>query len=591
VAKYEIEIGRTAEKQLRRLDRVDQRRVAAAMLALADEPRPRGSRKLQGYDDVFRIPREDMRVITPDVGGGFGMKLFTYPEQAAILWAARRLGRPVKWTGDRGEGFLTDSHGRDAESHAEMALDGEGRVLALRVSSVANLGAYLSNYGPFIPTDAGTGMLAGLYTMAAVHVEVKGAFTNTAPVDAYRGAGRPEANYIVERMMDEAARELGLAPEEIRRRNFIPPEAMPYRTAMGLTYDSGDFDRNMTDAMEAADWAGAAARKAEARARGRLRGIGMACYIEACGGGLDERARLRFEEDGGLTVLIGTQSNGQGHETAYAQLAAAKLGIAMDRVTVVQGDTDLIPFGRGTAGSRSLPVGGAALAKAADRIIDKGRLIAAHLLEAAAADVEFADGAFTVAGTDLRVGIEAVVAAAHDPARRPPEVEGGLDEESDQEPDAPTFPNGCHVAEVEIDMETGILEVVRFTVVDDFGTVLNPMLVAGQVHGGVAQGLGQALMESTVYEPGSGQLLSGSFMDYPMPRAADLPFFDFSMNAVPCKTNPLGVKGAGEAGAIGAPPAVVNAVLDALAPLGVASIDMPLTPQRLWRALSAARAA
>ncbi len=541
-------------------------------------------------DDVLHIPTAKLRVVTPDVGGGFGMKIFPYPEQALVLWAARRLGRPIKWTGDRSESFLSDSHGRDHVSRAELALDADGRFLALRVATIANLGAYLSQYAPFVATMAGVGMLAGVYTFAGVHVRVKGVFTNTVPIDAYRGAGRPEANYLVERIVDAAARELKLEPDAIRRRNFIPPQAMPYTTAMGLTYDSGDFASNMDKAMKAADWGGFPARRTEARKRGKFRGIGMATYIEACAGGGDERGHIRFEPTGGVTLLIGTQSNGQGHETAYAQLAADRLGIPFDEIEVLQGDTDLIDFGRGTGGSRSIPVGGAAVVKAADKIIEKGRLIAAHLFETSERDVEFSDGIFAVAGTDRRMAMAEIAKAAFDPARLPPGLEPGLEAKEYFKPSNATFPNGCHICEIEIDEATGGVEILRYTVVDDFGVTVNPLLLAGQVHGGIGQGIGQALQERTVYDPQSGQLLTGSFMDYQIPRAGDLPRIDFTTNNLPCRTNPLGVKGAGEAGAIGAPPAVINAVVDALSSLGLRHIDMPATPERIWRAITDAKA-
>ncbi len=542
-------------------------------------------------DFVFKIPENRIRVVTPDVGGGFGMKLFCYPEHVLALWAARRVGRPVKWVPERSDSFMTDTHGRDNVTRLDLALDAELHFLALDVAITANMGAYLSNFAPEIPTYSGAVMHSGVYRIPAIHVGVKGVFTNTVPVDAYRGAGRPEAAYALERLFDVAARRLGVAPAELRRRNFIAPAAMPYATPLGLTYDSGDFVRNMNDALTAFDTAGFAARRAESRARGRYRGLGLAVYIEQSGMPPDEFAELRFDPSGTLTLLMGTQSSGQGHHTAYAQLAAERLGVAPDKIRVVQGDTDAVAFGRGTGGSRSLPVGGAALVHAADKLVAKGRKIAAHLLEAAEADIAFADGAFTIAGTDRAVPIEAVARAAFNPAQLPPGLEPGFAESGHFTPPAPTFPNGCHVCEVEIDPDTGDIAVLRYLVVDDFGNVVNPLLLAGQVHGGIAQGIGQAMLEHVVFDADSGQLVSGSLTDYALPRADDLPALEFRYNVVPCRTNPLGLKGAGEAGAIGAPPALVNAVVDALAELGIEHIDMPLTREALWRRIRAATAA
>jgi carbon-monoxide dehydrogenase large subunit len=537
----------------------------------------------QFADAIFRVPHEKVRVITTDVGGGFGMKLFMYPEYVACAYAARLLGRAVKWTSDRSEAFLADDHGRDNVSRARLGLDADGRFLALKVETVANLGAYLSNFGPYIPTEAGTGMLAGCYTTPAVHVEVKGVFTNTAPVDAYRGAGRPEAAYLLERIVDAAARELGMSPAEIRRRNFIPASAMPYTTAMGLTYDSGDFRKNMDDALAMADWDGFEGRRKAARARGRRRGIGLASYIEACSGGGPEQATVQVHGDGKVTVLIGTQSNGQGHETAYKQIASARLGVDADDITIVQGDTDVLTFGSGTGGSRSVPVGGAALSDGALRLVEKMKPAAADLLEAAAVDVEFDEGAFRVVGTDRAVALRDVAASKASGAAV------AFEEVAQWKPPASTFPNGTHVCELEIDEDTGGVEIVRYVVVDDFGVVINPTLVMGQVHGGVVQGVGQALHEEARYDPDSGQLVTGSFMDYAMPRADDVPMIEIKLNEVRCTTNALGMKGAGEAGAIGAPPAVINALVDALADLGVRHVDMPATPLKLWEIMQAAR--
>jgi carbon-monoxide dehydrogenase large subunit len=539
-------------------------------------------------ESIFKIPENRVRVVTRDVGGGFGMKLFLYPEHVLVLWAAKKLGRPVKWQPDRSDAFMTDTQGRDNITRLELALDDELRFLGLDVEILANMGAYLSNFAPEIPTVSGAVMHSGVYAIPAIHVGVRGVFTNTVPVDAYRGAGRPEAAYAVERLIDYAARRVGVSPQELRRRNFIKPEAMPYLTPLGLNYDSGDFARNMDQALAAADLAGFPARRAAARAHGRYRGVGHAVYIEQSGFPPDEFAELRFDQSGTLTILMGTQSSGQGHQTAYTQLAVERLGVAPDKVRVLQGDTAAVSFGRGTGGSRSLPVGGASLAQAADKLIAKGRRIAAHLFEAAEADVEFADGVFTVTGTDRRLGIEEVARAAFNPAQQAPGVEPGFDETGHFVPPQPTFPNGCHVCEVEIEPETGHIDIVRYLVVDDFGTVINPLLLRGQVQGGVAQGVGQAMLERTVFDPETGQLVTGSFTDYAMPRADDLPAIEFAYNVVPCRTNPLGVKGAGEAGAIGAPPALVNAVVDALAELGIEHLDMPLTPERVWAAIRTA---
>jgi carbon-monoxide dehydrogenase large subunit len=539
-------------------------------------------------ESIFHVPENRIRVVTPDVGGGFGMKLFLYPEHVLVLWAAKRLGRPVKWICERSEAFMTDSQGRDNVTRLELFLDEGLRFQALKVETIANMGAYLSNFAPEIPTLSGAVMLSGVYAIPAIHVSVKGVFTNTVPVDAYRGAGRPEAAYALERLVDVAARRLGVGPDELRRRNFIRPEAMPYRTPLGLTYDSGDFQRNMDDALRAARASDFAARRAEARRRGRCRGLGYAVYIEQSGFPPDEFAELRFDPSGTLTILIGTQSSGQGHQTAYAQLAAERLGLPLDKIRVMQGDTAAVGFGRGTGGSRSLPVGGAALADAAHKLVAKGRRIAAHLLEAAEADVEFADGAFRIAGTDRRVGLAEVARAAFNPAQLPAGLEPGFAESGHFTPPAPTFPNGCHLCEVEIDPETGAVEILRYLVVDDFGTVVNPLLLRGQVQGGVAQGVGQAMLERCLYDPETGQLLSGSLTDYAIPRADDLPPIAFDYNVVPCRTNPLGIKGAGEAGAIGAPPAFVNAVIDALAEFGIEHLDMPLLRERLWRAIRTA---
>ncbi len=528
---------------------------------------------------IFHCPEKDIRVLCHDVGGGFGMKIFLFPEYVAVLYAARRLGRPVKWISERGEAFASDSHGRDHVTRLRLALDGEARITGLHARTVANLGAYLSNYSPFVATEAGAPMLVGCYTIPVACVEVEGAFTNTVPVDAYRGAGRPEAIYAIERLLDAAALEFGIGPDEIRRRNLIPAEAMPFATAMGSVYDSGDFAANLELALSLARWSGFPARREEARARGRLRGIGLACYVERCAGGAAERARVTVDGKGRVVLRIGTQSNGQGHETAFRQILVERLGVDFEDIEVVQGDTDRVETGGGTGGSRSVPVGGAAVRDASDRIVEKASETAADMLEADAADIEFGGGKFRVAGTDRILSFAQVAAAAAD---------GGgdaFDEIGSFAPDAPTYPNGVHVCELEIDPRTGTVDIADYTVVDDFGTVLNPELLMGQVHGGIAQGVGQALLERCAYEADSGQLLSASFMDYAMPRADHLPMIRFRHNPTPCATNPLGLKGAGEAGAIGAPPAVVNAAVDALSERGVRHLDMPLTPDRIWRAL------
>ncbi|MFQ5534588.1 MAG: xanthine dehydrogenase family protein molybdopterin-binding subunit [Sphingomonadales bacterium] len=540
-------------------------------------------------NEIFKLPEDRIRVITPDVGGGFGMKGFLYAEQILVLWAARELGRPVKWTGERYEAFQSDNHGRDLISTVELAVDRGHRIMALRVSGAANLGAYLSPYAPFIPTLAVARVLGGVYRVPAIYIEVKGYFSNSVPVDAYRGAGRPEAAYLTERVMDAAARELGLAPDQFRRLNFIPTVAMPYRHPLGFVFDSGDYRRNMTDAMHHADWENFERRRRQARTRGMLRGIGMSCYIESTLGAPFESAGIRFTGDGKVMLEVGTQSNGQGHETTFAQLLHDRLGVPFEAIELVQGDTDLIATGGGSSGSRSLHLQGGAIAAGIEEVVRKGVILAAHELEAAAADIEFENGAFRIVGTDRLVGVMELAERARDPLRLPEGLkdrfENGLDAVGNFEPDAPTFPNGCHICEVETDPDTGVLTIERYTVVDDFGRVINPLVVEGQVHGGVAQGIGQALMEDCVYDEASGQLMTGSFMDYCMPRADDLPFIDFRTNEVPCTTNPLGVKGCGEAGTIGAMPAVVNAVLDALADRGVSDIDAPLTPQRIWQAL------
>ncbi|WP_439577099.1 xanthine dehydrogenase family protein molybdopterin-binding subunit [Elioraea sp.] len=539
---------------------------------------------------VFKLPAETFRVITPDVGGGFGMKLFLYPEHVMVCFAARALGRPVKWASDRTEAFLCDTHGRDNITTGELALDRDGRFLALRTRTLANMGAYLSNYAPFIPTGAGSKVLPSVYGFRSVYVNVLGLLTNTTPVDAYRGAGRPEANYVVERLIDAAAREMKIDRVELRKRNMVPPSAMPWKTPTGATYDSGDFTSVLDAGLKKIDWSGFPQRRQEAARRGKRRGIGLAYYLEATGGAPTERAEIRFAEDGMVDVLVGTQSTGQGHETAYIMLTAHELGVPTGKIRVVQGDSDEIPTGGGTGGARSLYSEGQAILATTATVIEKGRRAAGEALEVAPADIVFEGGAFSVVGTDRRIGIIDLALTQRKKAAAGQDATT-LDAAEVAEIKAHTFPNGCHIAEVEIDPATGALDVVRYIVCDDVGHAINPLIVRGQVHGGVAQGIGQAVLEHTVYDPGNGQLVSGSFMDYGIPRADDLPDIDVDLLEIPCETNPLGVKGAGEAGAVGSPPAVINAVVDALAEDGVKHVDMPVTPERLWRTIAAAKAA
>ncbi|MCB1481808.1 MAG: xanthine dehydrogenase family protein [Rhodobiaceae bacterium] len=526
---------------------------------------------------VFKQPREKFHIITPDVGGGFGTKYFCYREYALVLIAAEKTGRKVAWIADRSDHFLADYHGRDHITKAKMGFDERGKIVALEVDTLANLGAYMSQLAAFVPTN-GSALIAGVYRIPQIGVRVRGIYSNSSPCDAYRGAGRPEAAYVIERLIDKAARDFGIDPAALRKRNYIPPSAMPHTTKVGRTYDSGEFKALHEQAFENADVKGFRTRLREAKKRGKLRGLGHAVYIEACSGGGEERARLSLGRDGVLTIYIGTQSNGQGHHTAYAQLASEALGIDPDKVRVVQGDTDQIAFGAGTGGSRSIPVGGTAVKTGGDKLAEKIRKHAAEKLEASAADIElFEDGA-RIAGTDRTMSFGELAASSPEP----------FDITDSRTPEAPTFPNGMHVVEVEVDPETGETDVVKYTVVDDFGVTLNPIMLEGQIHGGIAQGLGQALMERTVYDE-SGQLVTASLMDYCLPRADDFPDIAFSTRNVPCKTNPLGLKGAGEAGAIGASPAVTNAVVDALhRAYGITHIDMPATPEAVWRAIQAA---
>jgi carbon-monoxide dehydrogenase large subunit len=548
---------------------------------------------------VLHIPEAKLRVVAPDVGGGFGSKIYHYAEEAIVTWAAAKLRRPVKWTADRVESFMSDAHGRDHVTHVELGVDAQNKFVALKVATLANMGAYLSTFATCVPTYLYATLLAGTYTTPVVYAEVKAVFTNTVPVDAYRGAGRPEATFLLERIVDLAADELGVDPAELRRKNFIPTDAYPYQTPVALQYDSGDYFSTLDLATKAADYAGFEARRREATARGKLRGIGIATYIEACGiapsavvgslgarAGLFEAAAVRVHPTGSVTILTGSHSHGQGHETTFAQLVADGLGIPMESIEIVHGDTAKIPYGMGTYGSRSLAVGGTAIIKAMDKIIAKGKKIAAHLLEAADADIEFKDGVFSVAGTDRSKTFGEVALTAYIPHNYPHEaLEPGLDETAFYDPKNFTFPSGAYIAEIEIDPDTGQLEICSFTASDDFGRIINPMIVAGQVHGGLAQGIGQALLEGCVYDTASGQLLTASYMDYAMPRADNLPHFALSTHATLCTHNPLGVKGCGEAGAIGAPAAISNAIVDALKPIGVRHIEMPATPEKLWRAI------
>src|SRR6266404_6339092 len=611
-AAVETAIGKAA--RIVKLDLINNRLIANAMeprAAIGEFDRATGEHILYTTSQnphvirllmgafVLHIPESKLRVVAPDIGGGFGSKIFHYAEEAIVTWAAPKVRRPVKWIADRSESFMSDAHGRDHVTHVDLALDAGAKFLALKVSTVANMGAYLSTFATCVPTYLYGTLLAGTYMTPAIYVETKAVFTNTVPVDAYRGAGRPEATFLVERIVDLAADELGLDPAELRRRNFIPANAFPYQTPVALQYDSGDYQTTLELATRAADYPGFEVRRREAAARGKLRGIGIATYIEACGiapsavvgslgarAGLFESAAVRVHPTGSVSVLTGSHSHGQGHETTFSQLVSDQLGIPIEQIEIVHGDTAKIPYGMGTYGSRSLAVGGTAIVKAMDKVIAKGKKIAAHLLEASEADIEFKDGTFSVAGTDRSKTLGEVALTAYVPHNFPhDELEPGLDETAFYDPKNFTFPSGAHIAEVEIDPDTGHLTVVNFTASDDFGRIINPMIVAGQVHGGLAQGIGQALLEGCVYDNETGQLLTGSYNDYAMPRADDLPAFALSTNVTLCTHNPLGVKGCGEAGAIGAPAAIANALVDALKPLGIRHLDMPATPERLWRVI------
>ncbi len=552
---------------------------------------------------VLGIPEHKLRVVAPDVGGGFGTKIFHYAEEAFCTFAAKQLKRPVKWTASRSEAFMSDAHGRDHVTKMELALDADHNFTAIRTETYANMGAYLSTFAPSVPTWLHGTLMAGNYKTPLIYVNVKAVFTNTVPVDAYRGAGRPEATFQLERIVDKAARQLGVDPVELRRKNFIQTDQFPYQTPVAVVYDTGNYQATLDKLLEISDHAGFEARAEESKKRGKLRGFGLAHYIEACGiapsnlvgqlgarAGLYESATVRVNATGSISVFTGSHSHGQGHETTFAQVVAEMIGIEATQVDIVHGDTARTPMGMGTYGSRSLAVGGSALVRATNKIINKAKKIAAHLLEAAEADIELKDGKFSVAGTDKSVDWAGVTLAAYVPHNYPLEdLEPGLEETAFYDPSNFTYPAGAYGCEVEVDPETGKVEVVSFAAADDFGNVVNPMIVEGQVHGGLAQGIGQALLENCVYDE-SGQLLSGSYMDYAMPRADDLPNYkvDHSCNT-PCTHNPLGVKGCGEAGAIGSPPAVVNAVIDALHRAGhtnITHIDMPLTPTRVWAAMN-----
>jgi carbon-monoxide dehydrogenase large subunit len=540
--------------------------------------------KSQLAETVFRVPAERMRVSCPDVGGGFGVKNALYPEWLMLLWAARHLGRPVKWLSERVEDFITTAQGRANATRARLALDADGNFLALDVATVADLGAYLSTGGPGSSTNAPANVMGCGYVIPAIFMDVRGAFTNTVPIDAYRGAGKPEVNYMIERLIDAAARRHGFDPIELRRRNLVAE--FPYRKALGTVIDCGRFAANIDVAVDAADHVGFAARHAASGARGMLRGVGVTCFMETARGAPNEGAEIRFDDDGKVALLVGTQSNGMGHETTYPQIAADLLGLPLETFRYVQADTASVRDGNGHGGARSMHMGGTALCKAAEVMLAKGAAIATRLLQASPGQVTFVDGRFVVRDDPSRgIDLLSVARAARDPANVPDGEEPGLDTYVWNLLDLITYPNGCHIAEVEIDPETGALTLERYTAVDDFGTLLNPMLTLGQIQGGVVQGIGQAMLEHTVYDPESGQMLSGSFMDYTLPRASDLPSLDITFNGVPTAANPLGVKGSGQAGAIAAPQAVICAILDALAPRGVTHIDMPATPERIWCAL------
>ena len=538
---------------------------------------------------VFKVPESKVRVVCHDVGGGFGAKGWQYVEHRLTLWAARKLGRPVKWRCERSEFLMADEHGRDNVGTIELAFDDSRKIIGLRLHMLASIGAYVGSDRQFLTPFGMIGTVVGVYDIPAAYVSIDAVLSNTSPTAPYRGAGRPEAIYLIERAMEAAAQELHIDPIELRRRNIIPDAKIPFKSPLGPYYDCGRFNRNMEIALEAADYAGFAVRRDASRARGMLRGIGLANAIEQAAGPTPEYAEIRFNPSGSAILLMGTKTHGQGHETAFKQIMCGQLGIDPSDVQFIDGDTDRVAFGMGSNGSRSMVTGGTALTLAAQKVIDKGKRIAAHLLEAADADIEFADGRFGVAGTDRGLTLKQVVTSAFQPGRLPPGVEPGMYEHATYAPKRDTFPNGCHVCELEIDPATGAVALLSYLVVDDVGTVINPLTLAGQIHGGVAQGVGQILMEQVVYEPGSGQLLTASFMDYCMPRAEDMCGIRIVSNPVPTEGNPLGAKGAGEAGTVGALPAVMIAVTNALEPLGVREFDMPATSDRIWRAMREAR--
>jgi aerobic carbon-monoxide dehydrogenase large subunit len=534
---------------------------------------------------VFKVPESKVRVVCHDVGGGFGAKGWQYVEHRLTLWAAKKLGRPVKWSCERSEVILADEHGRDNIGEIELAFDDNAKILGLRLHMIANIGAYIASDRQLLTPFGMIGTVVGVYDIPAAYVAIDAVLSNTSPTAPYRGAGRPEAIYLIERAIEDAARELKIDPIELRRHNIIPRAAMPYQTALGPNYDCGEFAKNMERALAAADYAGFAARREESRRRGMLRGIGLANAIEAAAGPVPEYAEIRFNPSGSAMLLMGTKAHGQGHETAFKQILCERLGLDPNDVQYIDGDTDRVAFGMGSNGSRSMVVGGGAVTLAAGKVIDKGKRLAAHLLEAAEADIEFVDGKFTVVGTDRDVSLTQVARASFQPARLPRGMEPGLYEHATFAPERPTFPNGCHVCEVEADPETGTVRLANYVVVDDVGTVINPLTLKGQVHGGLAQGIGQVLMEQVAYDRDSGQLLSASFMDYAMPRADVMCHIDLHENPVPTRTNPLGAKGAGEAGCVGSLPAVMLAIMNALEPVGVHELDMPATSERVWQAI------
>lgn len=550
----------------------------------SDTQTPHGAR--HALAEVFNVPETQIRIIARDIGGGFGLKDVHFPENRLCLLAAKNLGRPVKWVSERSEAIMSDDHARDQVSQAALALDADGKFLAIRVKTACNMGAYITGGAAMVPTFMNLGCLAGVYTTPAIHVEVTCVLSNTQSTGPYRGAGRPEAMYLLERTIDIAAREIGIDRIELRRRNMIPPEAMPFQTGLTYNYDSGEFGKNMDMALEAADYAGYEARKTDSEAQGKYRGIGIINMLEAAGGPMPEQGEIRFNPGGTVTVLVGTKGQGQGHETMYKILVSDMLGVDAEDIRLLDHDTDAVAHGGGTIGSRSALVGGAVMRGAADKLIEKGKKLAAHIMEAAEGDIEFEDGNFTIAGTDKSVGIKEVAKKSFVPMMLPPGMEVGFYERTTYTPPAASFPNGAHICEVEIDKDTGKVEIATYVAVDDVGTVINALTLEGQVHGGIVQGAGQALMENIAYDPESGQMLSGSFQDYAMPRADDFPSFYIGNNPVPATTNPLGIKGAGEAGTTGALPAVMNAINDALAPLGVRHAEMPLTPEKVWRIMN-----